>query len=205
MGVVLGKIGVIDAGIGNWTSVVNALESIGVPAFAAREPTRLNIYSHLILPGIGSFHNASKKLSMVGWRFGIQDFVTTGKPILGICLGMHLLGIESEEGEGQGLSLLKMSTKKLSADGSLRVPNIGWGELNRVVDHPILRNIEPGSRFYFSHSYGVERGLPVEISTTVHNKAFSSIVAKDNVVGVQFHPEKSHSFGKEILKNFTRM
>jgi glutamine amidotransferase len=115
---------------------------------------------------------------------------------------MQLLGSGSREGEGTGLDLLDFSSEQLSTEGQLRIPHIGWNTVQQTSVHPIFKDWTEDSRFYFVHSFAVSDSCPDSIGTTVHNKPFTSIVAKKNIVGVQFHPEKSHKHGQTLLTNF---
>lgn len=198
-------IGVVDYGVGTWTSVVNMLDSIGVVGESCANPDELSRYSHVILPGVGNFSAATARLNALGWRGALQAKAASGVPILGICLGMQLLGSGSEEGEGEGLSLLDFRTEKLSNSGDFRVPNIGWNVVQRKADHAIFQGWTDDFRFYFVHGFAVPESCPDSIGTTVHNNRFTSVVAKDNIVGVQFHPEKSHKYGQRLIQNFASM
>jgi glutamine amidotransferase len=198
-------VGVVNYGVGTWTSVVNMLESIGADAESCTDPEQLGQFTHLILPGVGNFSVASSRLDSLGWRQALVSRATSGTPILGICLGMQLLGSGSSEGEGEGLALLNFQSEQLSSEGQLRIPHIGWNTVEQNSDHPIFDNWTEDSRFYFVHSFAVSDTCPDAIGTTVHNKPFASVVAKGNIVGVQFHPEKSHKHGQTLLTNFVAM
>lgn len=198
-------IGVVDYGVGTWTSVVNMIDSIGVFGESCANPDNLNRFSHIILPGVGNFSEADSRLNALGWRDALQAKAASGTPILGICLGMQLLGSGSEEGEGEGLNLLDFRTEKLSSSGDFRVPNIGWNVVQKKADHPIFQGWTEDFRFYFVHGFAVPESCPDAIGMTDHNDMFTSVVAKDNVVGVQFHPEKSHKYGQRLIQNFVSM
>jgi imidazole glycerol-phosphate synthase subunit HisH len=198
-------VGVVNFGVGTWTSVVNMLESIGVDGQSCTDPQELDRFTHLILPGVGNFSAASSRLDALGWRQALIDSAARGTPLLGICLGMQLLGSESQEGEGTGLNLLDFLSEQLSTEGPLRTPHIGWNTVEQSSNHPIFKDWTEDSRFYFVHSFAVSNSCPDSIGTTSHNQPFTSIVAKKNIVGVQFHPEKSHKHGQTLLSNFVEM
>ena len=198
-------VGVVDYGIGTWTSVVNMLDSIGVDGESCGDPEQIDRFSHLILPGVGNFSVASSRLDTLGWRSALTARAEFGIPFLGICLGMQLLGTGSSEGEGEGLSLLNFKSEPLSSDGDLRVPHIGWNTVRETSEHQIFNGWTEEFRFYFVHSFAVSASCPESIGITEHNMPFSSVVAKGNIVGVQFHPEKSHKYGQRLLSNFATM
>lgn len=198
-------VGVVDYGVGTWTSVVNMLDSIGVNAVSCQDPNQLTKFSHIILPGVGNFSVAAGQLDRMAWRHYLTERVSAGVPLLGICLGMQLLGATSEESAGNGLGLIPFASKKLSKDGTLRVPHMGWNSVEIQSEHSIFTGWMPDFRFYFVHSFAVPISGESTIGVSIHNEPFSSVVAKENLVGVQFHPEKSHRFGKRLLENFVEM
>ncbi len=198
-------VGVVNYGVGTWTSVVNMLESIGADAQSCTDPQQLDRFTHVVLPGVGNFCAASSRLDNLGWRQALLNIAARGTPLLGICLGMQLLGSGSREGEGTGLDLLDFSSEQLSTEGQLRIPHIGWNTVQQTSVHPIFKDWTEDSRFYFVHSFAVSDACPDSVGTTLHNKPFTSIVAKQNIVGVQFHPEKSHKHGQTLLSNFVAM
>lgn len=205
MALVAPVVGVVNYGVGTWTSVVNMLESIGIDAHSCTDPQQLDRFTHVILPGVGNFSAASSRLDGLGWRQALSNCVARGTPLLGICLGMQLLGSGSREGEGSGLNLLDFSSEQLSTEGHLRTPHIGWNTVQQTSNHPIFKDWTEDSRFYFVHGFAVSDSCPDSIGTTVHNKPFTSIVARQNIVGVQFHPEKSQKHGQTLLANFVAM
>lgn len=196
------KVGVIDAGIGNWKSFLNIFDYLGIRAEVARSPELVGNYSHIILPGVGNFTVASKNLEDRDWVNPLIGFARTGSPILGVCLGMQLLGCKSSEGPGAGLGLMDFESTRLLGDGSYRVPHIGWNRLSVKRDHQLLKNLGEDARFYFSHSFAVSESHPAQVASTRHNSSFSSVVVSNNIAGVQFHPEKSQLHGINFLENF---
>jgi len=198
-------VGVINFGIGTWASVVNMLDALGINGSMCRDPNQISKYSHLILPGVGNFSTAASKLDDLGWSEPLLKQIHGGVPTLGICLGMQLLGEDSEESPGRGLGVMAFTSKRLSDSGNLRVPHMGWNSVEPNSDHPIFKNWSSDFRFYFAHSYAVPLSVPSCVGVSFHNQPFSSVVAHENVVGVQFHPEKSHFYGKKVFENFVEM
>jgi glutamine amidotransferase len=199
------QVGVVDYGVGTWASVLNMLGASGIEAAPCVAPESLSKFSHIILPGVGNFSVAATELSNMGWTEAIRNRVTAGIPTLGICLGMQLLGEQSEESTGRGLDLMGFTSKKLSEAGGLRVPHMGWNTVEIQSDHKIFSGWTSEFKFYFVHSYAVPILAKSTIGSSMHNEPFSSVVAQDNIVGVQFHPEKSHRYGKKLLENFFEM
>ncbi len=196
------SVGIIDLGIGTWASQVNIIRYMGYKVETVMDPIHLSKFTHVILPGVGNFAKAAEKLNSNGWRESIKGYAENGSKLLGVCLGMQLLGKSSEEGPGVGLGVLDFNCRILDSEGLRRVPNIGWGQIQSTQDHPLLRDLGENARFYFSHSYSVPAGLDSTVGTTEHNSIFSSAISRDNVSGVQFHPEKSHRYGMRLLENF---
>lgn len=198
-------VGVIDYEVGTWTSVLNMLEIIGVKSVPCSNPSMLSTLTHVILPGVGNFLEATKRLDQLGWREPLLSKIASGSPTLGICLGMQLLGNSSEESAGSGLGVMDFKSTLLSNDGPLRVPHMGWNSVQSESSHPIFNGCSSDSRYYFVHSYAVPETSPDSIGYSSHNQVFTSVVARENVVGVQFHPEKSRGYGKKLLENFVEM
>lgn len=196
------KVGVIDAGIGTWRAFLTILDYLRVDAEVVRSPESIANYSHIVLPGVGHFTPAATRLEEGGWVAPLKKFAESGKPFLGVCLGMQLLGTKSVEGPGAGLGLIDFETTPLSSDGPFRVPNIGWNRLSVNKEHHLLQNRAQDARFYFSHSFAVTEGHSASVASTSHNSPFSSVIVRDNVAGAQFHPEKSQLHGINFLENF---
>lgn len=199
-------IGVLDYGMGNLSSVTNALEYLGLENCIIHDSEEFKTISHLIIPGVGSFAKAMENLKERGYVEAIKSFNNQGFPILGICLGMQLLAEKGTEPyESDGLGLIKGSVE-IFPENSVRVPHVGWNGIKIVNNHPILDDVKQTADFYFVHSYQfhVENENNV-ISTTNYGFDFPSIVMneKQNVVGIQFHPEKSQKQGLQILTNFS--
>ncbi len=195
-------IAIIDYGVGNLRSVQKGLEKVGQQARIVQDPDEIREAGGIVLPGVGAFADAMKSLAERGLIGVIKEVAASGKPLLGICLGMQLLFEESEEGERvPGLALLKGRVRRLPP--GLKVPHMGWNQVEIAHPAPIVQGVQDGSAFYFVHSYYVD---PVETDVvttwTEYGIKFASIVAKNNIYGIQFHPEKSSNLGLHILKNF---
>ena len=199
------KIGVVSAGLGTAVSIKNLIFKIGEDAELITDFSNIDHYSHIVLPGVGSFDEGSKLIVGTGWGEAIKSHVEKGKWLLGVCLGMQLLGKSSEEGSLEGLGLLDFTTKKLRSSELYKVPNMGWGKVEFFSDHGISHNLVEVNRFYFVHSFGVQSSFEYCIATSKHTDTFCSVIGKENVLGVQFHPEKSHHYGKTLMKNFLEM
>jgi glutamine amidotransferase len=200
-------IGVLNYGMGNLSSVTNALEYLGVENSIIHDPEELDKISHLIIPGVGSFAQAMVNLKEREFVDAIRDFNNQFKPILGICLGMQLLAeIGTEPYETFGLGLIKGSVD-VFPENSVRVPHVGWNGIKQISNHYILEDVKQTADFYFVHSYRFtvehERNI---VAMTEYGLDFPSIVTNDakNVIGIQFHPEKSQKQGLQILTNFSK-
>ena len=207
----INKIGIIKYGLGNIASVVNAIDSIGVEYKVIENPNNLQKCKSLILPGVGNFSKAISILNSDGWTENILEAVINHKrPILGICLGMQLLasfgneGTSSSKKKVSGLGLIEGEVKNLYELGcSERIPHMGWNGLSNLKSHSLLEGIARDTDFYFVHSYAFipsnEKNL---IASVDYSIKVSAVIAKDNIFGVQFHPEKSSKAGFQLLKNF---
>ncbi len=196
-------IAVIDYGAGNLHSVQKAVEHVGGQAIVTRDPSTILRAEKVILPGVGAFKDGMEGLTEVGLVPVIKEAAAAKVPFLGICLGMQLLFEKSEElGQHQGLGLLPGSVVGFR-DPNLRIPQIGWNQLEPTRESPLFRDIPAGSFAYFNHSYYCVPEIEQQIITKTHyESAFASAVWDENIFGVQFHPEKSQKVGLQILKNF---
>jgi glutamine amidotransferase len=197
-------IGIVDYNMGNLASVKNAFQRLGFSAKVESEPDRLKDYERLILPGVGAFGDAMEHLKETGMDSAIQEYADSGKYMLGICLGMQLLFEKSEEfGNHNGLGLISGEVKKFK-DIGLKVPHMGWNRLFPKNDNGLFRGLED-PYLYFVHSYHIVTDDKYTIGETEYGYRFSSSVQKDNIFGLQPHPEKSHSNGLRILRNFAEL
>ncbi|PJF43845.1 MAG: imidazole glycerol phosphate synthase subunit HisH [Phototrophicales bacterium] len=196
-------IAVIDYGAGNLRSVYNALSHLGADVRVIADPKDLASAEKIVLPGVGAFGAGMKALQDTGFIDPIYRAVEAGKPLIGICLGMQYLFERSEEmGEHAGLGLLAGKVIKFP-ENEVRIPHIGWNQLHIQREHSMFRGIADGSYAYFVHSYYVEPTEPnVVLACTDYGIHYASVVGKDNIVGIQCHPEKSQSVGLQFLKNF---
>ena len=195
------KIAVIDYQSGNLRSVVKALEAVGLDAHVTSDPVEVEKSHALVLPGVGSGQSAMESLKHLGLVEPLKQFADSGRPFLGICLGLQLLLEDTEEGNAACLGIVSGSVKKLP--GGLKVPHMGWNDIAFSSEHRILTGIPKNSFFYFVHSYYAKPTDPQAIAgTTNYGLTFCSIYARDNLVATQFHPEKSQTNGLLLLKNF---
>ena len=198
-------IAVIDYGVGNLFSLCSSLERIGAEAVVTSDPEIIAKADKLILPGVGAFADAAKKLRDSGLDLVIKQQVKAGKEIMGICLGMQMLFEKSYEfGEHQGLGLLKGSVIPMEGTipAGLKIPHIGWNALHFAKDSKLLRYIKEGDCVYFVHSFYATDCDESVIATAEYGKELTAAVQQGNVMGCQFHPEKSGQVGLEILRAF---
>ena len=201
------RIGIVDYGMGNIRSVANAVDEVGGVEDLILEPEKLSDYDKLILPGVGAFGQAISVLKSTGLHQALNEYKDSGKPILGICLGMQLMCMSSEEGGSHsGLGWFDASVKAFPVDSGLVVPHMGWNDMFFSHEERILKNVNNGSDFYFLHGYFVECSNEKDVlGKTEYGIAFSSMISKENVYGIQFHPEKSQAAGLQLLKNFSEI
>ncbi|HNT61198.1 MAG TPA: imidazole glycerol phosphate synthase subunit HisH [Candidatus Bilamarchaeaceae archaeon] len=202
-------IGIIDYGMGNLRSVAKAFELLGAEVLISGNSEELVVAEKLVLPGVGAFGDGMENLR----KRGLVDFLDkevnrNGKMILGICLGMQLLAERGfERGENRGLGWIGGEVRKFSVDGQgLKVPHVGWNEVRFGRDDPLFRGIRNGSCFYFVHSYHMAcRDRADVLATCNYGHDFTAAVRKKNIMGTQFHPEKSQDAGLRILENYLNM
>lgn len=200
------SVSIVDYGLGNLGSVVNMLRRVGARPQLVSSPEQVLQSERLLLPGVGAFDAGMRLLQEADLIPAIRRFGESGRPLLGICLGMQLLLDSSEEGEEQGLSLIPGRSLRFSNATDLRVPHMGWNLVERTRDDSLVADLPEESRFYFVHSYRVvPRDSAHVLATTHYGTEFASMVRSGNVMGAQFHPEKSHDFGKRVLKNFSEL
>jgi len=200
---------IIDYGMGNLGSLKNIIKKIGHQAIVSNNPKEIQNASKLILPGVGHFAEAMsnlKKLNLI--ELLNQKVLIEKTPILGICLGMQLMTTFSEEGNTEGLKWIKGKTVKFNFgdNNTVKIPHMGWNEINIAKNHLLNTNFEQLSRFYFVHSYYVTCDDKKDVLHTTHyHSEFTSAFANENIIGVQYHPEKSHVFGIQLMENFIEL
>ncbi|MDD6055630.1 MAG: imidazole glycerol phosphate synthase subunit HisH [Helicobacter sp.] len=201
-------IGIVNYNIGNLASVKNAIIKAGGIASVESDADKLKNYDRLILPGVGAFGDAMKHLKTSGMEEAILEFAKSGKPLLGICLGMQLLFEKSYEfGEHCGLGLLSgevVKFKESDLKKGDKIPHMGWNLVEKCKESPLFKGVESPMFLYFVHSFCV-RNLQNAIGVSCYGIKFASMVQKDNIFGIQPHPEKSHNIGLKILENFINL
>ena len=196
---------VVDAGLCNLGSIKRSLEICGADVVISDRPDNLTIADSVVLPGVGSFRDGMKQLNEYGWPQALKEAVLDSKiPLLGICLGMQLLSERGYEGgeETLGLGFLSGNVVRLQPTNDERVPHIGWNQVYKRGESRILQNIPTGTDFYFVHSYYLNASDEILTATTPYCGSFASVVEKENIFGVQFHPEKSSQAGFRLLETF---
>jgi glutamine amidotransferase len=196
------EVAIIDYGAGNLFSIQCGLHRSNINTKIITNPRNLQLSDAVVIPGVGNFSQASQSLEI--FRECINDLIVEGRIILGICLGMQILMEWSEEGSGEGLGLIKGSVRSLPPN--VKVPHMGWNTITIKNECPLLNSLQEESYFYFVHSYYAS---PKEqksiISTTTYGIDFPSVIAKESLFGVQFHPEKSGESGTQVFRNFRDM
>jgi glutamine amidotransferase len=198
-------IAIIDYGVGNLFSLQSSLQCIGADTIVTSDADKIRAADKIILPGVGAFADAAEKLRALGLDTLLKEEAARGKPLLGICLGMQMLFERSYEyGEHQGLGLLKGDVIPMEGyvPKDLKIPHIGWNALTFTKESPLFRYINEGDCVYFVHSYFATNSEESVIATAEYGKALTAAVAYKNVMGCQFHPEKSGNVGLNILRAF---
>ena len=197
---------VVDYGLGNIGAIVNILDYLGYSAVVSHDTNEIRNASHIILPGVGSFDRGMQGLKKLNLVRPLTEAVLDRKiPLLGVCLGMQLLGESSEEGEEAGLGWISARSKRIPqlAQSKLKIPHIGWTDVKRKNDSLLLQSGVDERRFYFVHSYYMDCSNSQDIAATCHyGSEFCCAVSRENIHGVQFHPEKSHRYGMELFHRF---
>lgn len=201
---------IIDYGVGNIFAFQNVYKRLDIPTKIAKTSQDLADSQKLILPGVGSFDYAMSQLNASGMREKLDELVMEKKvPVIGICVGMQMMGNRSDEGKLEGLKWI--DSEILKFDESLiqqrtKLPHMGWNDVVPVYNHPLFRGLEKDAIFYFLHSFYFNCNNPTNsIASSEYGISFSSAVNRDNVYGIQFHPEKSHHFGEKLLHNFANL
>jgi imidazole glycerol-phosphate synthase subunit HisH len=198
----LARVAIIDYGVGNLRSVEKAFQASDCDAVVSADERELRAASKLVLPGVGAFRACMEALAERGFDSLVRGRVAEGTPLLGVCVGMQMLFEESEEfGDTEGLGFLRGRVRRFPA--GLRVPQVGWNQVAWRKEHALAGGIESQSFFYFVHSYFCEAEDEGDVlGETEYGLGYASVVARGNVCGVQFHPEKSQAAGLRLLKNF---
>lgn len=201
-------ISVLDYGVGNWGAIINMFKKIGAPAQAIRSPEEVLRAEKIILPGVGAFDAGISKLRESGLAEALEQRVIVEKiPCLGICLGMQLMTKGSEEGSLSGLGWIKANTVrfKLEKKIDLRVPHMGWNYVGVQKESTLFPDTNETNRFYFVHSFHLDCEDRADVlATCSHGYDFVAAIQHEHIMGVQFHPEKSHKFGMKLLANFAK-
>ena len=196
-------ISIIDYGLGNLKSVHKALNSLGFTSKITSSIKDINNCNGIIFPGVGSFGDCMKELDKRDLINSLKKSINSGKPFMGICLGLQILFERSEESPNvEGLSILKGEISKIKFDKDLKVPHMGWNKINIIKDSSILQGINSDTWMYFVHSFKFNNDLKITDSVSSYGEIFSASINKDNIFATQFHPEKSSKIGLTILKNF---
>ena len=200
-------IAIIDYGLGNLGSISNMLKVIGERSLITSSTEEIIHSDGIILPGVGAFDAGMGKLNETGLSETVRKYSESGRPILGICLGMQLLGRRSEEGNLDGLGLIPFECVRFRFDNAqLKIPHMGWDLVDIRQVHPVVDGLAGRQRFYFVHSFhAVCDSSENVLMTCYYGYPFEAAVFRGNCIGVQFHPEKSHDFGLSFLTNFVRI
>jgi len=201
---------IIDYNMGNIASIENMLKKFGAEAIVTSDPSIIEEAEKIILPGVGSFDYGMNNLNKLGITEVLKTKVLEEKiPLLGICLGMQLLTQKSEEGTLPGLGFINAKTVKFQqehCEEKIKIPHMGWNYIKVNNESILFDDFNKEMRFYFVHSFYVECEKQENVlANTQYGKTFASVIGNDNILGVQFHPEKSHSYGMKLLKNFVEL
>jgi imidazole glycerol-phosphate synthase subunit HisH len=202
------KIAIVDYDMGNLHSVCKALEYAGAETLITHIPSELASADAIVLPGVGSFDPAVKKIRDRDLEQPLKDIIASGKPFLGICLGLQILFDRSDEGSEAGLGIIAGTVKKFQPEPNLTIPQMGWNQLDLSQPNcPLWAELDASRWVYFDHSYYVEPNQSsVSAAMVTHgNQTVTAAIAQDNIMAVQFHPEKSSTTGLQILTNFVRV
>lgn len=200
---------IVDYGLGNIGAFLNMYKRMNIPARSARTPTELEEGSHILLPGVGAFDHALDLLDESGMRPVLERRVREEHvPVMGVCVGMQILADTSDEGTRAGLGWISGRVRSFASTfpAGMPLPHMGWNDVIPVGDRRLFTGLEDEARFYFLHSFYFECGNEADrAATTDYGGDFASAVHRDNVWGMQFHPEKSHHFGAAVLRNFAEL
>lgn len=201
---------IVDYGLGNIRAFINVYDRLNIPVKTASDCDELMKATKVILPGVGSFDNAMMRLERSGMKGLLTEMaLVKNVPVLGVCVGMQMLATSSEEGVLPGLGWIEGEVKKIRTDRlghAVRVPHMGWNTVRPVNDRGLFQGFDHNARFYFLHSYYFHsRKKEAVIATTDYDREYACAVGSGNIYGVQFHPEKSHRWGIQLLDNFARV
>lgn len=194
-------IGIVNYGAGNIFSLTSALERLSIPFGMVNTEADLELYTHIIIPGVGHAGAAMKKLEQTGL---VNPIKALKKPVLGICVGMQLLTEHSEEGNAELMGIVPIQTRLFDKHQGIKIPHMGWNNISHQ-NNLLFEGVESGTQFYFVHSYFIEYNATFDIATADYGMPFSAAIQKNNFYGVQFHPEKSGIAGERLLKNFSNL
>jgi glutamine amidotransferase len=198
---------IVDYGLGNIQAFANVYKRLGIPVAIAKDASDLTTATKLILPGVGAFDHAMKLLTQSGMRYVLEEMVISeGVPVLGVCVGMQILAAASEEGHMPGLGWIPgkvLAFRSNEQSAGMPLPHMGWNDIRPHTSSVLFEGFAGDERFYFLHSFYFQCDHDEYISAeTTYGTRFSCAVQRKNIFGVQFHPEKSHKFGTQLLKNF---
>jgi glutamine amidotransferase len=203
-------ISIVDYGLGNLKAFANIYKRLNIDVEFVKTPEQLSLAKKIILPGVGAFDHAMEQLNKSGMREKLDELVLIKKvPVIGICVGMQMLGKRSDEGQLEGLKwidadIIKFDTNLIKQKPQL--PHMGWNDVNPIRNNPLFQDLEKNSIFYFLHSFYFSCNDPLNsIATSDYGIEFTSAINHENIYGVQFHPEKSHQYGIQLLKNFANL
>jgi glutamine amidotransferase len=200
---------IVDYGLGNIRALLNVYKRLNVPVAVGSTAEELTGASKLILPGVGAFDHAMELIERSGLRDTLDEMVLERRvPVLGICVGMQILSHSSDEGRKSGLGWIsgRVRALKLLVDEPLMLPHLGWNDVRPLSHSPLFKQLESDARFYFLHSYYMECERQGDVAAVCHyGSEFACAVSAGSIHGVQFHPEKSHHYGTQLLKNFAEL
>jgi imidazole glycerol-phosphate synthase subunit HisH len=196
------SIAVLDYGMGNLLSVERALAHVGGSAEITGDPARVGAAGALVIPGVGHFGACMRALAHHGLDDAVRAFAGTGRPVFGVCLGMQVLFKRSDEDEEEGLTIIPGQSRKLPPN--VKVPHMGWNDVEWIDKHPYIEGIPTRTRFYFVHSFAPDVVAGTTVGATTYGRPFSAVVASGNVFATQFHPEKSGDAGLQLYEAFVK-
>ncbi len=196
------QIAVLDYGMGNLHSVSRAIAASGGDVVVTSDQSVVSLAAALLIPGVGHFGACMRALRSSGLDPAVKDFVGTGKPVIGVCVGMQILFEGSEEDDTPGLGILPGLVRRLPSD--VKVPHMGWNTIDWLQPHPLVEGLIDRPYFYFVHSYAPDVTPGLTIGASEHGRAFAAAVARDNVFATQFHPEKSGAAGLAVYANLVK-